>query len=111
MKFLVDENLPDNLSLWNNASFLHILKTKGIISDSDIWQYALSNNLVIITNDTDFYFRFLSTNKSPKIVWLKVGNLRKNDLRLFIETIWHKVESLLKNHSFIIVKETTLEAF
>jgi predicted nuclease of predicted toxin-antitoxin system len=111
MKFIIDENLPENFPLWNDSSFCHVLKIKNIVSDSDIWQYALDNDLIIITKDTDFYFRFLSAHKSPKIVWLRLGNLRKKELRLFIENVWEKIEMLLKDHSFIIVDDINLKAF
>lgn len=111
MNFIIDENLPDNFSLWNHSSFCHVLKIKDVMSDSDIWLYALRNNLVIVTKDTDFYYRFLSSQKSPKIVWFKVGNLRKRELRLFIENVWQKIESLLKTKSFIIADENNLNAF
>lgn len=110
MKFIVDENLPSNYLLWNNSSFRHVIKMEGIMSDSDIWQYALSNNLIILTKDTDFYYRYLSAQKSPKIVWFRVGNLRKKELHLFIESIWLKVEALLVKHTFIIADQNTLEA-
>jgi len=111
MQFIVDENLPDNFPLWNNPSFFHVLKIKEISSDSDIWQYALVNNLVIVTKDTDFYFRFLSAQKSPKIVWIKVGNLRKKELCSFVEDVWQRIEILLETHSFIIADNLSLEAF
>ena len=111
MQFIIDENLPDNFPLWSNPSFSHVLKIKEISSDSDIWQYALINNLVIVTKDTDFYFRFLSAQKSPKIVWLRVGNLRKKELLFFVENIWHQIERLLEMHSFVIADNLSLEAF
>jgi hypothetical protein len=39
MKFIIDENLPENFPLWNDPSLCHVLKIKNIVSDSDIWQY------------------------------------------------------------------------
>jgi predicted nuclease of predicted toxin-antitoxin system len=36
-------------------------------SDGDIWNYAIDNNLTIITKDVDFYYRYLSSSKSPKL--------------------------------------------
>ncbi|HVX25930.1 MAG TPA: DUF5615 family PIN-like protein [Parafilimonas sp.] len=105
------KTLPDNFPLWNTPSFYHVLKVDGIYSDSDIWQYALINDLVIVTNDTDFYFRFLSDQRCPKIVWLRVGNLRKKELRFFVENFWHQIEVLLQTHSFVIADNLSLEAF
>ena len=111
MQFIIDENLPDNFPLWNNPSFSHVLKIKEISSDSDIWQHALINNLIIVTKDTDFYFRFLSAQKSTKIVWLRVGNLRKKELQFFAERVWSKIKVLWETHSFIIADNLSLEAF
>ena len=53
MKFLIDENLPDCLKIWSSSDFLHVTKISKSIPDTEIWQFAVENNLIIITKDTD----------------------------------------------------------
>jgi predicted nuclease of predicted toxin-antitoxin system len=42
--------------------------------DIEIWNYALQNNLVIVTNDDDFIHLMDINGFPPKLVLLKTGN-------------------------------------
>ena len=57
--------------------------------DVEIWEYARTNNFVVVTNDEDFLY--LSTIKGfpPKIVLLKTGN----QSRQYIEQILIKTKN------------------
>ena len=60
-----------------SASFLRRLKTGGLAvpaNDIEIWDYALLNNLIIVTNGDDFLN--LATHKGfpSKVVLLRIGN-------------------------------------
>lgn len=81
--YLIDENMPF-MSLWDRERFVHVTEIPSIHFDTDIWEYALKNELIIITKDSDFYFRYLSSQKKPKIVWVKTANLKK---KVFIELV------------------------
>ena len=66
-----------------SASFLRRLKTGGLAvpaNDIEIWDYALINNLIIVTNDDDFLN--LATHKGfpSKVVLLHTGNQSNNYL-------------------------------
>lgn len=71
VKYLIDENLPFFFPVLKTESFIHISQFPLIEGDSDIWTYALQHNLIIITKDADFYYRYLSSNVYPKVIWLK----------------------------------------
>ena len=43
-------------------------------SDSEIWDYAKSNDFVIVTFDADFYDLAVIKGIPPKIIWLRIGN-------------------------------------
>ena len=74
--YLIDENMLF-LPFWNKEGFVHITDIPAIHFDTDIWNYALNNGLIIITKDSDFYNRYLSSQKNPKVVWIRTGNLKK----------------------------------
>ena len=60
-----------------SASFLRRLKTGGLAvpaNDIEIWDYALLNNLIIITNDDDFLNLATQKGFPPKVVLLRIGN-------------------------------------
>lgn len=75
--YLIDENMPF-LPFWNKERFVHFTDIPAIHFDTDIWNYALNNGLIIITKDSDFYNRYLSSQKNPKVVWIRTGNLKRN---------------------------------
>ena len=111
VKYLIDENLPLFFPTRNSEKFIHVVQLPLIDLDSDIWEYALKNELVILTKDSDFYYRYLSCKQYPKVVWIKVGNLKKKHFNSFIESIWQDVEEMLLYSSFIIVNEEKIQGF
>ena len=51
----------------------HIELTKAP-KDAEIWNYALINNLLIVTNDDDFFNLVNLEGFPPKVLLLKTGN-------------------------------------
>lgn len=108
--YLLDENLPSTVPLWKDEKFIHVLAISNNFSDGDIWNYALTNNLIIITKDVDFYNRYLSSLNSPKVIWFRTGNMKKREFYKFIEEIWQVLEKMMQSSYFIIVTEEKLES-
>ena len=48
--------------------------------DEVIWRYALANDFAIISKDQDFYFIATSPGAAGKVVWVRIGNCRKQTL-------------------------------
>ncbi|MEA5579382.1 DUF5615 family PIN-like protein [Anabaena sp. UHCC 0451] len=78
MKLLLDENLSDRivdkiLDLYPDSQ--HV-KTLGLINTDDaiIWEFAKTNNFVIISKDSDFHQRSLLYGHPPKFIYLRIGN-------------------------------------
>lgn len=83
MKLILDANLSwrliERLKPYFEDCF-HVDHV-GLITpatDISIWNYALKNNLVIITNDEDFINLINMKGFPPKIVLLKTGNQSNN---------------------------------
>ena len=108
--YILDENMPSTVPLWFNQKFVHVLDISNKFSDGDIWEYAITNNLIIVTKDVDFYNRYLSSSKYPKIIWFRTGNMKKKTFYKFIEQIWLEIEIMIQSGSFIIETEDKLEA-
>jgi len=72
-KFLVDENLPINISRWASEDFEFALTSFQSKSDSILWDYAKSNRLTIITKDSDFAFRIMTSIPPPKVIQINLG--------------------------------------
>ncbi len=66
--------------------------------------------MIILTKDTDFYHRYLSTAHTPKVVWFRIGNMKKSALESFIAGIWNDIEQLLITENFLIVNKGYIES-
>ena len=99
--YLIDENLPCDLPFWDKENFTHLSEVLNVKYDTDIWQYAIKNDLIIITRDTNFYYRTLASSVVPKVVWVKTGNMKKKKLNRFIKNSWRQVEKKLLSISYI----------
>ena len=108
--FLLDENLPLLPQLMSTLPTVHVREVLSASSpDTDVWEYAKAHDLTIITKDSDFSDRIMVTEPPPRIVHLRVGNLRLKDLREFLQFVWVDIEALLANHKMVIVFEDRLE--
>jgi predicted nuclease of predicted toxin-antitoxin system len=80
MKILLDANLSWRLVNQLKTYFEIILHVDTIIGlsnpakDSEIWNYAKKENLIIISNDDDFYKLSVLNGFPPKVVIIRTGN-------------------------------------
>jgi len=66
-------------------------------SDSEIWELALKESLIIITKDEDFQMRATVNTASPKIIWVRLGNSTKKVLLKAFEEKWGRIKHELEN--------------
>ena len=78
MKLLLDENLSDRIihriiDLYPDSA--HV-KTLALTNTDDliIWEYANTNDFVIVSKDSDFHQRSLLYGHPPKFIYLRIGN-------------------------------------
>ena len=109
MRYLIDENLPDCLKVWASQEFLHVTKISKSISDNEIWKYALINDLVILTKDSDFHERILFRKPPPKVILFKLGNTSIVFLEEFLLHYWIEIEDLINSLKLVIVYRDKIE--
>lgn len=101
MKFLVDAQLPPALARFLTAkgeNAIHVLDKQMMeSSDSEIWELALKESLIIITKDEDFQMRATVSATPPKIIWVRLGNSTKKVLLNFFEEKWGRIKHELEN--------------
>jgi predicted nuclease of predicted toxin-antitoxin system len=103
IKFIVDANLPFKFKLWKDERFQHVREINEEWSDSQIWKYAKRRSLTIITKDVDFSNRIITAEPPPKVIHLKVGNMRLNEFRQFMITNWEEMERMSADHKLVDV--------
>ena len=104
MQFLVDVNLPKHFRFFNQPHFCHVVDIDPCMADQEIWNYALANDYIIITKDTDFYYKCLTSSKYPKIIHLSLGNTTLKELNRYFEQHWEELVEQLTSASFILAE-------
>ena len=79
MKLLLDANVSWRLAARLKLHFEECLHVDYIglnipPKDIEIWNYALANNVIIVTNDEDFLDFANIKGFPPKVILLKTGN-------------------------------------
>ena len=91
MKLLFDENLSPVLAqrLLNCYGECKHVRDIGLMTapDTDVWEFALRNELAIVTKDSDFRHRCSLHGHPPKVIWIALGNCSTRT-----------VEDLLREH-------------
>lgn len=60
-----------------NSSQIALLKLEAA-TDHEIWEYARTNDFVIVTRDSDFHELSTLYGAPPKVIWLKTGKFVTN---------------------------------
>ncbi len=108
-KFLVDVNLPKKFKFFNTEQFIHVVDINPLMKDSEVWDYAISNDLIILTKDSDFYLRTAISNNCPKIVYFQLGNQTLNQLHEYFSNNWEKIVNLIQTGNFVLATKKNLE--
>jgi predicted nuclease of predicted toxin-antitoxin system len=108
--FLIDVNLPYRFSLWSGEDFEHMRDVGEAWTDTQIWRYAQERDLVIVSKDTDFSDRVLVTGAPPRVVHVRLGNMRMADLHGLISRLWPQIVELSATNRLVTVYRDRIEA-
>ena len=103
MKILIDENLPEDISRWQSDEYMHAKSLGEKVSDSDIWKYARANDLVIVSEDSDFSNRILTSEPPPRVIHMRIGNMRFQAFNQFVSEHWPEIITLSSTHKLVNV--------
>lgn len=107
MKLLLDQNLSRRLLRDIDAAFpgsQHVADFNLTSEDDEVvWRFAADHGFVIISKDSDFFYRAFLRGHPPKVIYLRVGNCSTQHIRdllidnaaLICEFISDPIESLL----------------
>jgi predicted nuclease of predicted toxin-antitoxin system len=109
MQFLVDINLPKYFSFFNSPNFKFVEDIDLTLSDTKIWEFAISQNLVILTKDTDFYNRSILASKKPKVVFLKLGNTTLKQLHQYFRQNWEVIQEAIQENYLVVATQDSID--
>ncbi len=78
-------------------------------TDTQVWEYAQREQLVIVTKDADFSGRIILHTPPPWVVHLRFGNLRRLEFHALLAKVWPQVEALLATHKLVNVHANRVE--
>ena len=108
-RFLIDANLPSRFSVWNSPDFDLVAAHDDAWPDSQVWEYAKEHGLTIVTKDADFSERMMLASPPPRVVLLKIGNMRIGELRDFLLRSWPRIDELSQVYKLLIVRTDVIE--
>jgi predicted nuclease of predicted toxin-antitoxin system len=111
MKFLVDANLPRKFTWFNTADFSFAHDWGDAYPDKEIWDYALQNNLVILTRDSDYFHWIIQSKTAPKVIYFKLQQQGRKELEIYFAQHWRQICQLIETHRMVIATVDTLEVF
>jgi predicted nuclease of predicted toxin-antitoxin system len=111
MKFLVDANLPRNLTWFNSSSFSFAHDWGDGFPDREIWNYALENDMIILTRDSDYFYWMIQAKIAPKVVYFKLQQQGRKELEEYLSFHWEQICSLIKIHRMVIATIDSLDVF
>jgi predicted nuclease of predicted toxin-antitoxin system len=110
-EYLIDVNLPYYFSVWNTAKFIHQLDIGRTAKDSDIWSYAKTSQLTVVTKDSDFATRILVSSPPPRFIHFRIGNISMKAFHALISQVWDEVTELSRSYKLVVVFNDKIEAF
>ncbi len=103
MRLLFDQNLSPQLPRLLSDLYPGSVHVREVgmreADDSEIWSYALRNDFVIVSKDSDFQQQSLLFGPPPKFVWLRMGNCSTGDVFEVIRKFADAIDLFGKNKS------------
>lgn len=109
MKYVIDANLPYYFSLWNNPMYIHVRDLDDEWTDEQIWEYATEHNLTIVTKDSDFSDKMILNEPPPRVIQIRVGNMKLKDFYNFLVHIWEDVCQISDEYKLVNVYKDRIE--
>ncbi len=107
MKLLLDQNLSPRLvsrllDLYPGSAHVSELGLDQA-QDEDIWEYARTNDFLIVSKDTDFSEMSVVRGFPPKVIWIRRGNCATREIENILRRDYRLVEKMSRDVSLGIL--------
>ena len=114
MKFLVDAHLPPSLCALLRSAGHDALHTTGLpaqnqIPDRVINELSVTDQRVVISKDTDFYYSHVLHQRPWKLLLVRTGNIRTRELKELFERQLGAIVQALETHSLVELDRTSVQ--
>ncbi len=106
MKLLVDAHLPHELCTilarhGHDAVHTSALPAGNATKDASIIQMSLTEQRVVVSKDTDFFYSHLLQGRPWKLLLVRTGNISTRDLCALMGRHLPAIEAALENHTLV----------
>jgi predicted nuclease of predicted toxin-antitoxin system len=111
MKMLFDENLSHKLVRLLEDLLPHSIHVRDVglkaASDTEVWEYAKNNDLILVSKDADMHQRSFLFGPPPKVVWVRLGNCSTSDVERLLRENVSTINAFSDNadSSFLILSQ------
>ncbi len=104
MKLLFDHNLSPRLvirlsDIYPNSEHVYLIGFDQAEDDA-LWTYATQNDYIIVTKDSDFNELSVVRGFPPKVIWLRRGNCKTNQIEAILRVHIEDVKTLSESSNF-----------
>lgn len=104
MRLLFDQNISHKIHLFLHEAFAGstTVKDEGLINapDFEIWEFAKRQDFTIVTQDSDFNDLISLKGFPPKVIWIRVGNLKTRQIADLLTVNISEIETFLASSEF-----------
>ena len=112
MRLLFDQNISHRIlkKLPELFSGSTSVKAEKLINapDQEIWEFAKKNDFTIVTQDSDFNDLISLHGPPPKVIWIRTGNLKTNQIVEILIGYFSEIENFLGNDKYGCFEIVTL---
>ena len=114
MKFLVDARLPPNLCTLLQAAGHDALHTADLPAqnktpDRLINELSFTDQRVVVTKDTDFYYSHVLHHRPWKLLLIRTGNIRMRELKELFHRQMPAIVQALERHTLVELDRTSVQ--
>lgn len=104
MKLLFDQNISHRILkiLPDEFTGSTSVKQENLIDclDKTIWEFAKKFNYIVVTQDSDFNDLNFLYGFPPKIIWIRTGNLKTEELAKILKDHFLEIQDFENNPAF-----------
>jgi predicted nuclease of predicted toxin-antitoxin system len=101
MKLLFDQNISFKIKNALAEEFPESIHVSDIrmqtSTDAQVWEYAKSNSLTIVSKDSDYFDLSMLLGSPPKVIWVNVGNSSTLNLINILKSNTHKIKEFIES--------------
>ncbi|MEM6631631.1 MAG: DUF5615 family PIN-like protein [Bacteroidota bacterium] len=107
MKWLIDEQLPPQLTDWLIEQGEEAIHSKELpySTDKELSQWAVQQGYIVVSKDIDLLEWHVRLDPSPSLLYLSLQNIKTSDLINLFRRHWCQLCRTLRKHTCVEMRK------